>query len=267
MLPRARRHNRNGHARNQMRGLTFAAAEKCPCIGARPGPSSQVWLPCSCACRQNAAGQQGAAATARPLHSLEARGLSLLSISGDGSSRSIKKPLREAGIITDRTDPPAGSDAEHAATFRPDLAQTGKTAWWRAEAKVSRAAECRRYFTRTPCVTEKASANAAASVECCWSVGLLWRRGATGCWRWATSCRRGATRCGSGATRWRVVLVLGRALLLTTLGAALLVSSFAGLVLLPGTLAVVAPIITTISPGGLRIRGCCDHHASAYEKR
>ena len=91
-------------------------------------------------------------------------------------------------------------------------------------------------------------------------VGLLWRRGAT-CWR------RGATCWRRGATCWRAILVLGLALLLTALGAALLVTGFAVLLLLPGTLAVVPPIITAITPGGLRIRGCCDHHASACEKR
>ena len=91
-------------------------------------------------------------------------------------------------------------------------------------------------------------------------VGLLWRRGAT-CWR------RGATCWRRGATCWRAILVLGLALLLTALGAALLVTGFAVLLLLPGTLAVVPPIITAIPPGGLRIRGCCDHHASACEKR
>ena len=61
--------------------------------------------------------------------------------------------------------------------------------------------------------------------------------------------------------------MLGIALLVTALGAAFLVTGFAGLLLRPGTLAVVPPIVTAIPPGGLRIRGCCDHHASACEKR
>jgi hypothetical protein len=61
--------------------------------------------------------------------------------------------------------------------------------------------------------------------------------------------------------------VFGLALPLTALGATLLVTGFAGLLLRPGTLAVVPPIITAIAPGGLRISGCCDHHASACEKR
>jgi hypothetical protein len=54
---------------------------------------------------------------------------------------------------------------------------------------------------------------------------------------------------------------------MTALGAALLVTGFAGLLLRPGTLAIVPPIITAIPTGGLRIRGCSDHHASACEKR
>jgi len=103
-------------------------------------------------------------------------------------------------------------------------------------------------------------------------VGLLWRRGAV-CWRrgatrrGATRCRCGATRWRCGATRWRAVSVLGITLLVTALGAALLVTGFTGLLLRPGTLAVVPPIIATIPPGGLRIRGCCDHHASTREQR
>ena len=43
--------------------------------------------------------------------------------SAHGSSRRIKKPLRGASSITCHTDPPIGTDAGHAATFRKDLAQ------------------------------------------------------------------------------------------------------------------------------------------------
>jgi hypothetical protein len=60
--------------------------------------------------------------------------------------------------------------------------------------------------------------------------------------------------------------VLGIALFLTALGATLLVTGFAVFLLRPGTLAVVTPIITAIPTGGLRVRGRCDHHASACEK-
>ena len=46
----------------------------------------------------------------------------------------------------------------------------------------------------------------------------------------------------------------------------LLVTGFTGLLLRPGTLAVIPPVIPAIPPGSLRIRGCCDHHASAREQ-
>ena len=92
------------------------------------------------------------------------------------------------------------------------------------------------------------------------AVGLLCRRG-------AACCRRGAARGRRGATCWRAVFVLGVALLVTALRAALLITGFAGLLLRPGSLAVVPPIITAIPPGGLRVRRGCDHHASACEKR
>jgi hypothetical protein len=61
--------------------------------------------------------------------------------------------------------------------------------------------------------------------------------------------------------------MLGVALLVTALGATLLVTGFAGLLLRPGALSVVAPVITAIAPGGLRIRGRRDKHASAGEQR
>jgi hypothetical protein len=96
---------------------------------------------------------------------------------------------------------------------------------------------------------------------------LLWRRGATRRRRGAARWRRGAACWRGGATRWRAVSVLGIALLVAALGAALLVTSLAGLLLRSGILAVVPSIITAISPRGLRIRRCRDHHASAREQR
>jgi hypothetical protein len=78
-----------------MHGLTFAAVEKSPCIGASLGPCSQVWLPCSCVSRKDAAGHQCAAATARPCGSFQADGLSLLRLAGMVVRATLRNPYVE----------------------------------------------------------------------------------------------------------------------------------------------------------------------------
>ena len=78
-----------------MHGLTFAAVEKSPCIGALRGPCSQVWLPCSCVSRKDAAGHQCAAATARPCGSFQASGLSLLRLAGMVVREALRNPYVE----------------------------------------------------------------------------------------------------------------------------------------------------------------------------